>query len=766
MDREYAYQLGKAFKLGIAYAKGKQHKLVNDSKLALDDPKWITVHPNGKENKGRPALLDSETGEVLGGMGGKFNGKHISKASNKTSSNPAKTENKTTQEHSYKTPTKKEHIDSVTNFANEIYQKDQNSLDKDYLLKDRIKDGEKLETQLRYIAEDPHNLFEDEQKRTAEYELSYLRSEKSFLNDSRYTEAVKNVAEKLKDIERGGLQSEEDFNQTERAKTNLLISQQKDNLKDKYNLTEYQFNSIVDSDNFRNALQDKPTANDLVNFNSAFARAYAKSDIEKERSNKQKQQEQEDFNRRLNKLQDLKKQEQKAQKQNAEKENQKNKNKITIKGYDFEDKKDLENTIKELPNKINNYKKRVDIEKKELNSLQNELNNISGNSFEEKISKQVLQEQIDNKKVVINSLKNNIKFNENLTNELKDGYNKLNKSKDKKNIPLSQKYADQAKAELKKNNVDFSKYSKEFIKQSSEDDLKNTALELEQKALNLGRKREQIKDEYYKELTSLAVTENDDQHKQFHKILNDLQEQEVKIGDINRKINRELDDRLNQSKEPPKSSQRSITHGAMFRSHPESGKLTDPFKKGSKGEYLALKEEGVTAPKADKETEKALGFAVSGDAYNYEKDVNTMIWIPKSQIKNGKIPLDYLENKFKEISDKYHGVSFDNDHPFKDVKIDTLSHKLTPSDSYQPSENTVKTIRQRQIMHPSEDRIKALNTAKENGSVASVLNVPDASKWNNKIYKYRNGEKAVFINNQKIVLNDDQYNQLRKLAGK
>lgn len=36
------------------------------------------VHPNGKENKGRPALLDSETGEVLGGMGGKFNGKHIS----------------------------------------------------------------------------------------------------------------------------------------------------------------------------------------------------------------------------------------------------------------------------------------------------------------------------------------------------------------------------------------------------------------------------------------------------------------------------------------------------------------------------------------------------------------------------------------------------------------------------------------------------------------------------------------------------------------
>lgn len=79
MDKEQAYKIGLAFKLGMIYAKGKAHaKLTNDSKLALDDPKWITVHPNGKENKGRPALLDSETGEVLGGMGGKFNGKHIS----------------------------------------------------------------------------------------------------------------------------------------------------------------------------------------------------------------------------------------------------------------------------------------------------------------------------------------------------------------------------------------------------------------------------------------------------------------------------------------------------------------------------------------------------------------------------------------------------------------------------------------------------------------------------------------------------------------
>ena len=60
---------------------------IRDVILASDAAKWITVHPNGKgmtnsgENaKGSPVLLDEETGEVLGGMGGKFTGMHISEA--------------------------------------------------------------------------------------------------------------------------------------------------------------------------------------------------------------------------------------------------------------------------------------------------------------------------------------------------------------------------------------------------------------------------------------------------------------------------------------------------------------------------------------------------------------------------------------------------------------------------------------------------------------------------------------------------------------
>ena len=62
-----------AFMKGFLYALGRQKK-----KLAQDDAKWITVHPNGQGHKGRSALIDTSSGEVLGGMGGKFNGRHIS----------------------------------------------------------------------------------------------------------------------------------------------------------------------------------------------------------------------------------------------------------------------------------------------------------------------------------------------------------------------------------------------------------------------------------------------------------------------------------------------------------------------------------------------------------------------------------------------------------------------------------------------------------------------------------------------------------------
>lgn len=48
-------------------------KTLWDSLMRLAKDGWITIKPNGRRNKGQPVLL-GENGEILGGMGGKFNG--------------------------------------------------------------------------------------------------------------------------------------------------------------------------------------------------------------------------------------------------------------------------------------------------------------------------------------------------------------------------------------------------------------------------------------------------------------------------------------------------------------------------------------------------------------------------------------------------------------------------------------------------------------------------------------------------------------------
>lgn len=53
-----------------AYAKRKPH---NDQQ----EFQWITVKPNGPEETCQPVLIRSSTGEVMAGMGGKFNGQKI-----------------------------------------------------------------------------------------------------------------------------------------------------------------------------------------------------------------------------------------------------------------------------------------------------------------------------------------------------------------------------------------------------------------------------------------------------------------------------------------------------------------------------------------------------------------------------------------------------------------------------------------------------------------------------------------------------------------
>ena len=76
MDAEKAGKIGRAFALGYVYGHGML--------MAQDEAKWITVHPNGTGAnangdpiKGRPLLIDDETGTILGGMGGKGKGKKL-----------------------------------------------------------------------------------------------------------------------------------------------------------------------------------------------------------------------------------------------------------------------------------------------------------------------------------------------------------------------------------------------------------------------------------------------------------------------------------------------------------------------------------------------------------------------------------------------------------------------------------------------------------------------------------------------------------------
>ena len=76
MNAERAEELGRAFALGYVYGHGVL--------MAQDEARWITVHPNGTGAnangdpiKGRPLLIDDETGSILGGMGGKGKGKKL-----------------------------------------------------------------------------------------------------------------------------------------------------------------------------------------------------------------------------------------------------------------------------------------------------------------------------------------------------------------------------------------------------------------------------------------------------------------------------------------------------------------------------------------------------------------------------------------------------------------------------------------------------------------------------------------------------------------
>ena len=634
MDREYAYQLGKAFKLGIAYAKGKQHKLVNDSKLALDDSKWITVHPNGKENKGRPALLDSETGEVLGGMGGKFNGKHISSV-----------------------PEHGKH--------------------------------EQMGAQMRVNA--------------------------------------KNHRADLMNGQNIG------FSQTNKAKKNNPIQTPYGNLSTK---TQKRLNTVKENTN-------KYANNDLSNVTDKDLHDQYK-ELEK-----------------------------------------------SIQAYSsslYSDNQGKESAIENL------YRKDADIlnAKNEQERILNALSNRYGMGDIEKDP---------NKRPFKFLLPNNATFGNERDNQIRlvlnkaENSNKVTKSENNQpaeNTTKANSFRDRAKEVLSKTN-DFSKIDDESVKNLPYQMLHEKALQVSKESRELGNFENQLRKEKQESAKTQNRADTEQEHWDYNGALNDLQDRQQKLDYYSRVVNQEMRKRENNKTdnanfsdkakkfyENQLNNKQTNTNPISLNDLSDPQKVADYNKNVTKIVNKQLKDGGgldkgdftniinSMTDNQDVRDNALRGVNTSKDLSSWERNKENDYWAK------------YPEN----ISLKnYEERGFDFSVPELNIGVWTKPQDLTPEQrkgmqEYLYKEYTKDKIRRLKLSKEDVKRLsqknttntrtqnKALNTAKENGSVASVLNVPDASKWNNKIYKYRNGEKAVFINNQKIVLNDDQYNQLRKLASK
>ena len=141
MDKQIAQRAGIAFKLGMAFGQGMARAR---SKLTQDEAKWITVKPNGEKARGRHALIDGETGQILGGMGGKFNGKHITKA------------NKNAQKAEQNKPkSRREQLLEKRKQENKLDFSLPEKVDKSVIIQNRDRTSQISQTQIREIAKDP-----------------------------------------------------------------------------------------------------------------------------------------------------------------------------------------------------------------------------------------------------------------------------------------------------------------------------------------------------------------------------------------------------------------------------------------------------------------------------------------------------------------------------------------------------------------------------------------------------------------------------------
>lgn len=681
MDREYAYQLGKAFKLGIAYAKGKQHKLVNDSKLALDDPKWITVHPNGKENKGRPALLDSETGEVLGGMGGKFNGRHISSVPE---------HGKHEQMGAQMRVNAKNHKADLMNGQNIPFQTVNNPANTD-----------------------PAKVDNPENKAPQKNKISLTMQDA--IDPAKFKEYNKNVKKEFNKLVKKNQTDKEDFKKfvenmdLDPKFKEIIFEKIEEKPKDLIKSNGERFNP------YNNFWAKSPKDIDLNHEVQSYMYFLPSSQSSKM-------------------IEDMTEEEKTELKQVIFNENNEKKLKW------LQIKPDQNNKIYHTA-KINLQ-----------NKYRNELSAIGANSSNA----------------------------QNVNNQPAENTTKANS------------FRDRAKEVLSKTN-DFSKIDDESVKNLPYQMLHEKALQVSKESRELGNFENQLRKEKQESAKTQNRADTEQEHWDYNGALNDLQDRQQKLDYYSRVLNQEMRKRENNKTdnanfsdkakkfyENQLNNKQTNTNPISLNDLSDPQKVADYNKNVTKIVNKQLKDGGgldkgdftniinSMTDNQDVRDNALRGVNTSKDLSSWERNRENDYWAK------------YPEN----ISLKnYEERGFDFSVPELNIGVWTKPQDLTPEQrkgmqEYLYKEYTKDKIRRLKLSKEDVKRLsqknttntrtqnKALNTAKENGSVASVLNVPDASKWNNKIYKYRNGEKAVFINNQKIVLNDDQYNQLRKLAGK
>lgn len=600
MDKEQAYKIGLAFKLGMIYARGKAHA----RKLTNDDAKWITVHPNGKENTGRPALLDSETGEVLGGMGGKFNGKHISAV----------------PQHG-----KNEQMGAQMRVNAKSHKADlMNGQKIDFIKNKQLENNQPAENTTKVEISDPNS--KKIMERLEKYKNDTFEDQRQIRNRFMLMTATPNNG------------------------TTLNIGGEKFTAERKYPGEIAKWTDSNGKEYDRNELFDK------------YKKAKGIKDIKQDQSDK-------------------------------------------------------------IPNLLNNYKKALSDEWNAEEWDQNQTN-----------SKRVLKEagkQLEDTLQKGQTIKVGDSTITRTENGFIDSSNPNWTISGEQVIERASRY-DPSFNDYKnisaKNNI----YQLDPNKTYTSEDIRNAKTAEERNAI-----RERIGE----------------------------QRKDRKVASAQNKLN-SAQISANNAWENWENSRSGHVFGEPI--HLENAKGRAKYKRSQKA--LERIDNNMQKLNEAKENLKRAEYS----------DNNYKVF---NRSKNAELDLN---DRLSGYNDQYTAIkefekqSKDLTHPRKRFE---LANKLGVDPSYLTDNGTVNAYKRQTLLRQRRSDNKRLNTiqtknqnqanfekgiskAIENGSVSTVLNVPNAGSWNKKIYNYRNGEKAVFINNQKIVLNDEQYKKLKEFAGK